>query len=79
MRQEHGGCTPPLLLTVHLHSTCGRTNRSQGWAPHQPRGSGVLLGNTVVGAHWSWYKSGQCSRQYGYAIMSVFLRGGKYR
>ena len=76
---EHGGCTSPVLLTVHLHSRCGRTNRSQGWTHHQPRGSGVLSGDTAVGVHWSWFKYGQCSGRYGYTKMSVFLRGGKYR
>ena len=58
---EHGGCTSPVLLTVHLHGRCGRTNRSQGWTHHQPRGSGVLSGDTAVGVHWSWFKYGQCS------------------
>ena len=49
-----------------------------GWTPHQSRGSGVPLGDTEVGAHWSSYEFGQCSGQYGSTVMSVFLRGGKY-
>ena len=31
------------------------------WNFHQLRDSGVTSGTTEVVAHWSWYKSGQCS------------------